>query len=619
MAMVFLTDRKLNNNSTIDNNNHSAIIKENNKISLSQTNMNMENMISIPRIKAPFNIQSKGHDYLDKLNKNPGPGAYNLENDFLKPQLNALENMNFMANTPRFINKNKELESNPGPGSYNINDKPLFKKRIYNRPNSNSNKLNNNYKYNSINSVSSIPSKNHNYGYLENEEGELIQAIVPVSEDYFSGEKNNSVGPGRYYIYFHEKNPIVKWNRMSARVLNVGQEKKSEKDIKKLKNESLYSVNSDLSKVDTDISFVHNRERENKFEYKKFTTKNLMDKYKKNLNASNANVHSIKKKEEEEDQFDIERELEFLNSNENKIKKGLYPSYNYNQMRYQYKPIEQQFFGSTVERGITHIPFNEKLLYPGPGSYFHQTFRDFEKRKNLKKNISTFAKSKRTDFILKKSTSALGPGSYNITKIDSYKKKSFNKFGNFSCEKRFPDIYKNYDDKGKNTADDSPDPGNYEIGNLWKKNLEKKQKKLIFVNVEREMKKHLEKKKKESKPDFNSYQNQKMINLIQTKINSKINPYSSKHNPFLSGLGRFKIENEQDLRTNVGPGRYNLSKNLGKDYSKSTIIAPFNSNQEKDKGYGSYINENNVLVSPQEYQQDSYFDWNKKSFNIMFV
>lgn len=28
---------------------------------------------------------------------------------------------------------------------------------------------------------------------------------------------------------------------------------------------------------------------------------------------------------------------------------------------------------------------------------------------------------------------------------------------------------------------------------------------------------------------------------------------------------------------------------------------------------------NNVLVSPQDYQQDSYFDWNKKSFNIMFV
>ena len=106
---------------------------------------------------------------------------------------------------------------------------------------------------------------------------------MPVSEDYFSGEKNNSVGPGRYYIYFQDKNPIVKWNRMSSRALDLGKERKTEKDLKKLKNESLYSINSDLSKVDTDISFMPNRERENKFEYKKFKTKNLMDKYKKNF------------------------------------------------------------------------------------------------------------------------------------------------------------------------------------------------------------------------------------------------------------------------------------------------------------------------------------------------
>ena len=112
------------------------------------------------------------------------------------------------------------------------------------------------------------------------------------------------------------------------------------------------------------------------------------------ITTTNANVHTIKKKEEEEDQFDLEKELEFLNSYENKLKKGLYPSYNYNQMRYQYKPVEQQFFGSTVERGITHIPFNEKILYPGPGSYFHQTFRNFEKRKNLKKIYQPLLKVK---------------------------------------------------------------------------------------------------------------------------------------------------------------------------------------------------------------------------------
>ena len=608
MAMVFLTDRKLNNNNTNDSNNKSLNLKESTSINPSQIKNDIENLQTYPKVKAPFNTLSKGHDYMNKINRNPGPGAYNLENDFLKPQLNALENMNFMANTPRFTEK-KFLEQSPGPGSYNlINDKQLFQRKIFSNKLSKFN-LSNQYRYNSINSVSSIPSKNHNYGYLENEDGELIQAILPVGEDYFSGEKNNSVGPGRYYIYFQEKNPIVKWNKMSSRALDTIQEKK-------MKNESMYSVNSDLSKVDTDISFAHNT-RENKFEYKKFTTKNLMDKYKKNLNSANANVRPNKKKEEE-DHLDIERELEFLNSYENKDQKGSFLSYNYNQVRYAYKPVEQQFFGSTCDRGVTHMRFNEKILYPGPGSYFNQTLKNFESRKILKKNNSTFAKSKRPDIFTKKSASDLGPGAYNITKIDPYKKKSFNKFGNFSCEKRFPVVSK---DSDNNTIDidSTPGPGNYEIGNLWKKDLEKKKKQTMFVNVEREVKKNKDKKLKEANPDFNKYQNSKMIDIIQTNIKSKINPYSSKHNPFLSGLGRFKIESESEINPNLGPGRYNISKNILKDFSKSTVIAPFNSSQEKNNPNGSYIQKSTSFISPQEYQQDSYFDWNKKSFNIMFV
>ena len=91
---------------------------------------------------------------------------------------------------------------------------------------------------------------------------------------------------------------------MSARKLSFNnQEKSSNKN--KNKNESIYSINSDLSKVETDISFVT---RENKFEYKKFKTKNLMDKYKKNLNSSIVNSH-MNKKYEENDYFDLEKEL----------------------------------------------------------------------------------------------------------------------------------------------------------------------------------------------------------------------------------------------------------------------------------------------------------------------
>ena len=59
MAMVFLTDRKLNSSNINETSNISSIAKENKSMSPSQANANIENMISIPRIKAPFNVQSK--------------------------------------------------------------------------------------------------------------------------------------------------------------------------------------------------------------------------------------------------------------------------------------------------------------------------------------------------------------------------------------------------------------------------------------------------------------------------------------------------------------------------------------------------------------------------------
>ena len=78
MAMVYLTDRKLDNHNSIDNNNNSSAIKEKKKIQSSksvQSYKNIDNMILIPKVKVPFNSHSKCHNFLGKLNRNPGPGA----------------------------------------------------------------------------------------------------------------------------------------------------------------------------------------------------------------------------------------------------------------------------------------------------------------------------------------------------------------------------------------------------------------------------------------------------------------------------------------------------------------------------------------------------------------
>ena len=534
MAMVFLTDRKINyNTKKYDNpfNNNLHLIPK------------LEEEKIIQQNKIPFNTQGKGHQNFNNiLNNNPGPGAYNLENDIIKPQQNSNQNLNFLTNSPRF-NKN-DLEDIPGPGSYNLYEKPLIKKRLLQRPNSN---ISFKYNTNSITNISTIPAKRQLFGYLENEDGELVQAIDPLFENCFSGEKNNSVGPDRYDIQLKEKNPIVNWKRMSARNLNI---------IKNDKNSSKNTVYNesvgDTSKLDTDISFIKNNREINNCK-KRVKMRDLMETYKKKLNSSRIVIS----KKQEIEPIDLQSELEFLNHAENSItkNKGLVFPINFNKMRYQSKPEEYQFFGSSVERGINKLPLTDRLSYPGPGSYFNEKFKNF-KLNNKNKINSTFSKSKRLEPILNK-TSSLGPGSYNL-KSDILKKKSFSNFGSFSCEKRFPEIEK---EKNANLNNNYPSPGNYESNDLWKKVLKKEFKKQVFVNAEQELKKLSNKKLKEKKPDFNMYQNPGLINIIQSKINSKINPYTSQNLPFLRSLGRFSINKEVENNTHIGPGTYELRKN----------------------------------------------------------
>jgi len=50
-----------------------------------------------------------------------------------QPQINSNLNLHFLTKCPRFINNNIEREESPGPGSYNLNDKPLFRKRLFNK------------------------------------------------------------------------------------------------------------------------------------------------------------------------------------------------------------------------------------------------------------------------------------------------------------------------------------------------------------------------------------------------------------------------------------------------------------------------------------------------------
>ncbi len=109
------------------------------------------------------------------------------------------------------------------------------------------------FQYNTIclNNIAIIPAKKQKYGYFENKNGELIQAIDPSINKYFSSTRHNSIGHDHYSPLLKEKNPIVRWNRMSPRRLNMGKDNYTNK----MNNNSYNNLDSSkISKLDTDIS-----------------------------------------------------------------------------------------------------------------------------------------------------------------------------------------------------------------------------------------------------------------------------------------------------------------------------------------------------------------------------
>ena len=601
MAMVFLSDRKTSavekspNTLTLLNNDLKNDLEDLNI--LLDTKNEKEN-------KAPFGIQGKGHDVTIRAPMSPGPGSYNIDSQRKMP-FNSGVNP-FLFKSPRFKSSKPESSDIPGPGAYNITNKSVIPKNIIQlRPSSD---VSFKYNTNSLNNIATIPAKKQKYGYYVDENGELIQALDPSIEAYFSGTKNNSIGPDRYNPVIKEKNHCINWGKMSGR---KPKNKNINNNLNSIQNE--ISLNSSkLSLVETDISSIRSPKERKKFDKKNIKPFQLI------MNKHNNRIISSKYSGDEAP-IDTEKELEFLN-HENNIISGKNKSRNYllnfNKIRYNYPPEEFQFFGSSNERKTSESLILSQFPNVGPGSYFRNTFKRLNNINNNKNKSTAWEKNLGRDNMpqLKRSSSNLGPGSYNLMK--NFEKKSFNSYGNFSSEKRFDLSYLPQNNIGTNdNTVGNPGPGSYNFNDPWIKDARKMIKRHTLVNVEEEIKKVNNQKDKERKPDFNIYQNDKYINIIQNNVKNKSNPYASENMPFLSGEKRFKLSKSYSSE-DIGPGKYNLFQKGQKTRKFNSILAPFSSNAERKP---TYLGNSNNEISPGQYDKDSYFDWNKKSFNAMFI
>ena len=313
-----------------------------------------------------------------------------------------------------------------------------------------------------------------------------------------------------------------------------------------------------------------------------------------------------------------------------------------------------QFFGSTLSRGILYpkIKINNNIKLGRNNSYKQKNKIG---KKEILKNVlnvsnglnSTIKKindskseNKKNKIIIKtinkaalireiskslnkEKVSNLGPGSYDPKFLT---KNNFScEIGNFgSLERRFPYYKKTNQENGGILSYLYLDNWGPKKRTNYKKkvmpqNILKRLNEGISVNkmnIFRE--KIMEETRKQ--PPIGAYDVEK-VNTIESKVKNVVN--TSRNLPAFGSSGKRVLFEEQIKKGNYA-GNENYSKEE-KNFIKKEIrqnYIPFLSNTRRDDidnfERDRLINIGGKVGGPGYYKTDSYFDWNKKSYNILF-
>ena len=163
-----------------------------------------------------------------------------------------------------------------------------------------------------------------------------------------------------------------------------------------------------------------------------------------------------------------------------------------------------------------------------------------------------------------------------------------------------------------------------------------------FMKFGSNAKRFIEKKEvkwKKEVPGPGTYNPEKIKSHINTRKMIKTQDYNNNHDIYIDRLNykikTIEFENNKKssltnlkvatfYRTNPTLKESNSCKNLNpspglyymdKLYKPKQIIPPFNSSSNKQL---VLFPSKTINVGPGQYKNDSYFDWNKKTFNITF-
>ena len=551
--------------------------------------------------------------------ESPGPGSYKLEKSILKKTFNQnLTSPNdpegiegehtqlFISKEKRFKEYNKSNANNPCPGEY-FKDKNIFESNNLHKDLSHLKNFGEYYPFSPKRQIS-IPTDDLYYEVKKD-------GKIEVKTDFEKNKNaNKSLGPGCYNIkYFDKKNNSIDWSKTAKN------KKKKVKNIKININDSFNESTVAFDDKSNNSTNLLTKNIESLAD--KICNTEIISQKEKHKKLFNNNIEILPGPGDYDTTFNLCAPIKFSNVNNfgsNSSRGLLYPSMKNNKIRIGLKNKKTSLIIKNDINKENDINNNIKRI--------NKNSEENENTLTNNKNISSFklhflrVNNIKEKYLKNKDLylSYLGPGTYNPS-LSTDKNKNENYIQNFnSLEKRF--IIKNKDKLmfpgvGTYSTIDSYSPKKSFFKSIVPHNIS--QRNLEGISAP----KILEIKDKiyydnHRHPCIGEYYPE-IRSSIEYNVYKILNNYNNDKKPSFNYAEKRFFEPKRKYEDKNQVGKYNL---IAKEKEIKQQNSPFSSNAERD-GSKFLIPEeknNSKHLGPGAYRYDSYFDWNKKTYNILF-